>query len=306
VQAIKEAGAALPDAPLHVRESLAIDVLLARLVGDEAAALAVCSAAGAHVAAQQQDPDVEAELARKRADERMALGAVLGDERIVAIADEELSLSSRERVGEAFDVVIATSSKKNGGDELRLRFTPGMASQYPSAPSEGLPALPTFYIASKTLPASLRLALTARLVRASRNQPDWQEMLEAGEGGLALAMVEELETSWRALVDDPPDLAGVMRGLLPAAPKVERAAAVEAPVKATRAVRPTNGTARPALRRDAGVDARLQALLDDLRSNPAHRPMASVRAGLPAANARESILKLLSSSVSRRIRDWRG
>lgn len=279
IRAMKELEEASVE--MQDREGAALDMLLCRLVGDEAGAAAMLE----HAASRTEDAEAEEEHSRKRDDEKLALGAVLGEERVLAIPDAELSLSARERAEQAYDVRISSQGDK---EDVRLRITPGRASRYPA---EGILSLPTFYVSSTTLPGYLRLALTARLVRAARSQPDWLELLDAGEGGLALAMAEELESCWKDVVDNPPDLASIMYGLVPVPAPRQSATPTAAP---RQPARKAEAQREPrVLRRDAKLDARLSGLLKELHENKAYATMRETRAALPAAGAREDILKML-------------
>ncbi|CEH17449.1 atp-dependent rna helicase a [Ceraceosorus bombacis] len=322
-KAVQRAMAQTHEAHIEVdkREIVVLDMLLARLVGDEEEAKRVLLAASDEGAGRTSQEKQEGK--RKRLDEKLTVGAVLGEEKLRGIPQDERPLSSSsdsEDVAAAastnYDVVVAQRKKGKGsaeGEEVILRVCPGEKSRYPtmaslSAADKGISSstsasLPTFYVASSTLPAYLRLALTARLIRATRTRPDWIEMLSAGEGGLILLMVEELENTWKEVCEDPPDLASVMHGLVPA-PSVSTSGDASLDVAASNSVidsRAVSGKALQrvkALRRDAQMDTRLLQVAQSL--SPAEQKtcaqMRKVREALPAFKARDKVLQLLNSN----------
>ncbi|PWN93631.1 P-loop containing nucleoside triphosphate hydrolase protein [Acaromyces ingoldii] len=293
-QAVSEALTLAQCVEMDAREALAIDILLRRLA---------CSDPSANVDDLLKNlaaPDGEIET--KRADERMALDAVLGPEKVIETPPSDRHLSSSQRPREeAFDIIIASAEEKSRqAEDVRLRVCPGRTSLYPIESSASIRRIPTFYIASKTLPAYLRLALTRRLVRclsdADAGCPDWVDMVDAGQGGVLLAMVEDLETNWQSIVDDPPDLAEVMAGLTPRAPIKEkekreiRAANIEAKAKASGPSRPKE------LKRDAGTDQRLRQRQEELWTSREYAPFKASRATLPAHANKEALLQLLEAN----------
>ncbi|MCO5595531.1 hypothetical protein L7F22_049576 [Adiantum nelumboides] len=265
-QAASEALKLAQCVELDAREALAIDILLRRLA---------CSDPSADVDDLLKNSAVtDGEIETKRADERMALDAVLGPEKVIETPPSDRHLSSSQRPREeAFDIIIASAEgKSRQAEDVRLRVCPGRTSLYPIESSASIRRIPTFYIASKTLPAYLRLALTRRLVRclsdADAGCPDWVDMVDAGQGGVLLAMVEDLETNWQSIVDDPPDLAEVMAG--PSRPKE--------------------------LKRDAGTDQRLRQRQEELWTSRDYAPFKASRATLPAHANKEALLRLLEAN----------
>ncbi|KAK0535820.1 putative ATP-dependent RNA helicase ucp12 [Tilletia horrida] len=287
------------DAP--TRLAIVTDVLLARLgaggSGDivESAVQQVLGNAAAALALSEEE---RGEMRALRDDERMAVEAVLGEERIKKVADQphafEVALTGYP---EAADALPAHAQK----EDLRLRIYTHRLSCYPSATR---PAnLPTFTMMSSTLPSYLCLALTKQLVVALSTKPDFQEILEAGQGGTILSMIEELEggPGWWAVLDEPSSLDSVMAGLV----VVDAQAATQGP--AVDAEEAAAGPAKPSapktvrmskpLRRDDRIDKELLSQHEALLQRGDHKDMLLVRRSLPAFAARDRILSFLTGSA---------
>lgn len=289
------------------KEGLALDMLLRQMVGwdsptqeqDQWTSDAILDAVLAFPA-EIDDLDKE-EIESKRADERMAVEAVLGDERVVIP-------SEHERFGtQDYDITIAGPGTYVGGKEdVRLRISSHPQSLYPLSSGKAQAfAVPAFCVVSKTLPSYLKLALTQHLMRAfqgDNKRPDWYDPIEAGDGGILLSVVEELEGMWSNVVDDPPLLNSVMQHLVGPEPA---GSSVEATLETSRAATPTGrsnaaskrrGGASRALRRDAAVDAQLQRQQKQLHTSPSYSKMDATRRSLPAASAATEILELIRTN----------
>ena len=294
--------------PRTVKEGVALEMLLRQTVGWDSAdqqeekwtSDAVLDAVLSFP--EQIDETDKDEIEARRADERMAVEAVLGEERVFVPSEHD-----RLNVHD-FDIAIAGPGTSAGGKEdVRLRISSHPQALYPIArESTEAVALPAFCVVSKTLPSYLKLALTQHLLRAfegDNRRTDWFDAIESGEGGVLLSLVEELESTWSKIVDDPPLLNSVMRHLV----ATEQAAntSVEATPVTSRAATPTGqrktapkrrtGGGKP-LRRDAEVDALLQRRQKQLLTSASYTKMGATRKSLPAASAAGEILDLIRSN----------
>ncbi|SPO38961.1 probable Putative DEAH-box ATP-dependent helicase UM11114 [Pseudozyma flocculosa] len=298
--------------PRQAREGLALDMLNRQMAGwDQADVEPQWSSSSALRHALEDFPalshDDQAEIQSKRDDERMAVEAVLGPERIAELADNE-----RTAPGE-YDIFIAGPKTHVGGKEdVRLRIKTHPHDAYPrpfEAGSGRLIALPSFFVASSTLPSYLRLALTLHLlegIKDTAQRPDWQEMVISGEGGVVLALVEELEVAWMATVDDPPLLSKVMQHLVPS--KSVQASAVATPDSSRPGTPSAKQSARGArggpgangkrggraLQRSPEVDERLKDQQKRLHESAVFAKMGAVRRSLPAHAAMGDVLSMIS------------
>ncbi len=288
-----------------VKEGLALDMLLRQMTGWDAIDAQAAWSSEAILQATLgfstlvDEADAE-EIQSKRADERMAVEAILGEERVQVP-------SEHERLGvHDYDILIAGPNTLVGGKEdVRLRISSNPQTLYPTA-SAGIDAvaLPAFAVVSKTLPSYLKLALTQhvlQLFHGANGRADWTDAVESGDGGVVLGVVEELEATWAKLVDDPPLLNSVMRFLV----ATEADDSAEPTPDASRAATPTGsrkpnpkrrmGGSKP-LRRDAEVDSTLQRQQNQLHSSPAYAKMGSIRKSLPASSAAGEILEMIRSN----------
>lgn len=294
--------------PRTVKEGLALEMLLRLMAGWDAAEQAeeqwtsdAVLEAVLSYPAQIDDADKE-EIETKRADERMAVEAVLGEDRVTVPSEHE-----RLDVHD-YDIAIAGPGTMAGGKEdVRLRISSHPHALYPLAreKSEAF-ALPAFCVVSKTLPSYLKLALTQHLLRAfhgDNKRLDWFDAIEMGDGGVLLSLVEELESTWSKIVDDPPLLNSVMQHLV----AVEQAdTSAEGTPDTSRAATPIGqhktatskrrgGGGKP-LKRDAQIDALLQRQQQQLYTSPSYSKMGAIRKSLPAAAAAGEILELIRTN----------
>lgn len=293
--------------PRLVKEGLALEMMLRQMAGWDSPAQAeeqwtsdAILDAVLFFPTRVNDADKE-EIEIKRADERMAVEAVLGDDRVVVP-------SEHQRLGvQDYDVTIAGPGTSVGGTEdVRLRISSHPQALYPLARDKThTVALPAFCVVSKTLPSYLKLALTQHLLRAfqgDNRRMDWYDAIEAGDGGIVLSLVEELESMWSKMIDDPPLLSSVMQYLVgpdsaessvEATPETSRAATPTGPSRIANKRRTGGGRA---LRRDAEVDAQLQRQQRQLHTSPSYSKMDETRRSLPAASAAREILGLIRSN----------
>lgn len=301
--AVQEVMQSLADIPREQREGVALDILSRKLVGwdtqEEGRDVWGTSAVMLSVdMLASEDQEVQDERTQKREDERQAVEAVLGDGRVQTVPERERAYA------QDFDILISPPADASSADEVRLRVSFHPRSSYPSACSldTGLDmeaaALPTFYVASSTLPAYLRLALTAHVLRAFRDpeHADWRDMLEAGEGGVLLALVEELESVWAQLVHEPPMVSDIMQHIAPRKP-VSQPTQNSTPTNSAQN-RPKGAAdrsrRRAALKRDAAADSSLLEAQRALHDSSSYQPFKRVRESLPAWGTREDILALLA------------
>lgn len=281
--AVTRALRSITHLPLQEREGVLADLLLHTLSE---------SGTGSAV----DDVHDQRRKGEARLDERMTLEAVLGEDRIKSIPASEKPLSGMGvEATELYDVVIV-----GNGEDIRLRICPGARSIYPRAGDAT--AIPTFFVASSTLPAYLRLALTKRLARCllglEDGYDDWRELIEAGQGGVLLAMVEELESCWQGITDDPPELAVVMKGVTI---QPEASSKANGNGKQFEDSRITTRTMKstgppPKLTRNTAEDKALQEAQIRLWQSSNYKSMAAMRASLPAMASKDAILSLLEKN----------
>ena len=280
-RAVTRALASLTHLAVEEREGACTDILLSQLSEVEQA-----------VCAREIDGGTQAERSEARAGERMTVEAVLGPERVRNISPSERPLTgSAVPPTELYDIVISEKP-----EDIRLRVCPGRHSRYPGESDTS--AVPTFFVASSTLPAYLRLALTRRLGRCLLGQEvgyeDWCEMIDVGQGGVLLAMTEELESCWEGVVNDPPELAVVMAGVTEKRQEVPRKPDGDQQQRTQRAGKTPHVV--PQLRRDAKLDQELKAAQARLWQSAAYASMHVSRTGLPAMASKNKILSLLEKN----------
>lgn len=287
-EAIRSALSACETIPVEAREATCLEMLLLQLVH---------LAPQSHLDALQQGSTSSEDTTQYRADERMALEAVLGPERVVDIPSSERPLTSQKRDGnEMFDIIIA--KKPDDGDDIRLRICPGDLSRYPIADKT---AMPTFFVTSTTLPAYLRLAMTQRLGRCLTGQEvgheDWMEMLQSGQGGIILAMVEELETCWRQITEEPPELSEVMAGVINTKAKKTEANSIAKDTTISEVSKTNRRGNKPVsvkpLVNNANKNEELKVAQAQLHLSSAYAPIKEARIQLPAMASSTEIVNLL-------------
>ncbi|KAE8228904.1 hypothetical protein CF326_g6143 [Tilletia indica] len=284
------------------RLSFVTDVLLARLGGStsDADADPVQTVLDNATAAQVASEEELSELSARRDDERMAVEAILGDDRIRKVEGFQAAFDiTMTGYPEAKDILPPQVLK----EDVRLRILPHRLSLYPSASRPQ--NLPTFVIVSSTLPSYLCLALTKQLVVALRSKPEFTDMLEGGQGGPIMSMVEELIEEgggWWQVLDEPPSLDGVMAGLVEGAGSPsdvpDSTPSGDIPKAPSRSSAPRTFRGAQPLKRNPKIDEELLAQHEALLKREDHQDMLRIRRSLPAFSARDKILSFLSGSAS--------
>ncbi|CAO1624582.1 unnamed protein product [Parajaminaea phylloscopi] len=259
---------------------------------------------------------VTSDCLERRRDELTVVQSILGEERVLAIPQEERPLGFGATLEDCFDVIIAGPFRAKierskqpgewGKEDIRLRCL-WKHDHYPS--EESPDSWPTFYAvsdsrsgSSEALPAFMRLALTQRLLRRFADAEDWKQMLSDGQGGLIMAMVEELESCWKSIVQGGAvKFEEVMSGLVGPRPHSASASASssrpESPMSATKASRNGGKQAnfRPAraIKKDAGLDATLFTAQRSFQESPRGIELVRARQTLPIAHHYASIVSTL-------------
>lgn len=237
---------------------------------------------------------------RRRA-ELEALEALLGPDRLATVVSDDESTTTLR-----FSIPSARSTK----DQLFLDVHLHPRSLYPSPaalltcsddPEAGIPILPSLSISSPTLPAYLRLTILKYILDACRDPTTgWEGIIEQGEGGLVYEVLQRLESVWDGIVEDPPDIAEVMKGFLPrsepptgtSTPDLRQSSAKWAPATARRK------RAVP-IRKDPAADSRLLLQQQRWLADPKHTHMLDSRRSLPAWATQDDFLASLASSPAR-------
>jgi HrpA-like RNA helicase len=244
----------------EARLGFALDALGRRLCGWEA---------GEYVPDLLEAERDERDAARQ--EELVALEAVLG-ERFAHVSETEYS-----------------ASIEHGRDTIELRIVFD-DSPYPSLSH---PVPPAFYIASDTVPSYMRLHLHRTMLEQFRaeDRHDLRGIIEGGQGGAVLVMLEHLEGALAETIESPPDVGRVTEHL---APKVEEAEVAPAVRRERRAAR-RGGPVKRRLPTQANHEAELrrQELLFRRKD---YEEMMRTRQALPAWNERENIVNALESN----------
>ncbi|OCF36386.1 ATP-dependent RNA helicase A [Kwoniella heveanensis BCC8398] len=256
------------------RESSAIDILGRRLCGWEKDE----DGWGAEEYGEGWTGDEVANEERRvtREEEIMTVEAVLG-ERYQQLSPTELTID------------IPSDSTP---DSITMHIIFDQSSPYPSPQYPCHP--PSFFIASDTLPAYMRLHLHAQLLRQFRDteRHDLTSVLEAGSGGAILSMVEYLETTLPLIVESPPDVGEVTRYLVPKVDDVIPTAQKAQTKRKLKANREGIKRRPPTAEEEEAVRKKQKSMLDD----PAYGPMMADRMKLPAWKERERITQALESN----------
>ncbi|KDN52913.1 P-loop containing nucleoside triphosphate hydrolase protein [Tilletiaria anomala UBC 951] len=303
--------------PKAWRQAILLDMLLRRLAGwDNQSAVGsngpwsahgVMDATYAMVRSTKEDTEERRQLLL---DEKVAVQAILGDERVVAVKESEwpTPVAGDDVIGmdlyRPFDISILTGKSM---DDIRMRVVFHPASRYPASWKEGdndnIP-LPTFFIISRTLPVFLRLALTKALYEGFRGpnaRGDLLEAMQTGQGNVILLLVEMLEQISASMIDQPPPLNEVMAGLLPRkpVPAVDDGIASTTETLRMQKKKPLQG--RPAhmrhstIAKNPKVDTLLLKQQEQWRSSVGYQPFREVRESLPAWAFRHRLLDVLGT-----------
>ena len=264
----------LMDVPLDAeedeREKLGEDALRASWVADAGAGPSRLS---------QEEKD---ELRQRRDDELLGLEGLFG------------ARFRRSKDG----VEIAVPHK---GDRVSLRVLFHPSSSYPSPHSPpGPAALPSFFIASPTLPPYIRLHLHTLL--ASQFRPSvaqdgaaWLDLAEAGYGGVVGEMVSFLEQRVRSAIEHPPDAREVMDRLVPPAqrPSATLGAGAEGARRVTKTQQAQRRGGPRRLRASPEQQEALKRAHEELSRSEGYRRMLEGRKRLPAWSMRDKIVELI-------------
>lgn len=254
--------------------------------------------------------DAVTETLEKRRDELTQIQSVLGDGRVTAVPSVERPLGFTSAFEDCFDVIIAGPTRARierskkleewGKEEICLRCL----WKHDSYPSEESPmSWPTFTVVSSPssssdsiLPAFMRLALTQRLLKRCVEAIDWKQILADGQGGLIMAMVEELEDCWKDVVHgNRVNFEDVMRGLVDLRPGQSQSAAANRPEGPASASRVSSFSFRPArpIKKNASLDTILRESQKSFRASPNGQRLLAARMALPIArNCTSIMLKL--------------
>ena len=254
-----------------VSESTALDTLGRRLCGWEG------SDGGwgtTEVVDWTGDDIMNKERGMLREEEILAVEAVLGD-RYRRPSDTELTV----------DIDSETTS-----DKLILHVLFDPSSPYPSSQHPTRP--PAFFLESPTLPSYMRLYLHASLLRQFRDadRGDLRSILESGQGGAVLSMVEYLEMTLPEVIENPPDIGTVTDHLVPRV--------VDVPVKSPVAPRQVKKT-RDGVKKRAVTQTDHDAAMTrqkTMRSDPKYAATMQERERLPAWAERGRITSVLESN----------
>lgn len=211
------------------------------------------------------------------------------------IAREEEVLAVEAVLGERFEQISPTEFSVTigeGGDTIVLHVLFDEHSPYPSPSFPSSP--PSFYLSSPTLPAYMRLHLHRSMLSQFRDpeRSDLTSVLESGNGGAILSMIEHLETTLPDVIASPPDVGEVTKYLIP---KVEDVLPEVAQRQQQR-----NGTRRrgPAKRRipTAADEERVRKIQKDMQGHRGWESMLADRRKLPAWAEKDRINTDLASN----------
>lgn len=273
------------------REGVAVDLMGRRLVGWSGDAHDVPGlseeALLEHLLAEGSSDD-QTELEERRKDEIEGLEGIFGDRfRRTDVGVEILASETRRRPGVAQDQVI-----------LRVLFHE--RSSYPSPASEPTADapnpflhLPTFYVYSSTLPAYIRLHLTALLAQqfAHPDHEDWLDLVRAGFGGVVGEMANFLMESYQAVIDNPPDARAVLANFAPKQQAV--VAGVASKKNANQGGRGGRARRPPATPQ---AHAALQRHLEANARKKGYAEMLAIREKLPAWSMKDEIVDLIANN----------
>ena len=287
--------------PKAWRQSLLVDLLVRRLaaIDREDWTSESCLKMALHQAQAAREEAREQTLE----DERIAIQAILGHDRVKILTEEDWPRNTSEAgvAFQAFDISVRAPDK----EELRLRVIFHPANGYCSSSSDVQvgTSVPTFFAASSTLPTYIRLALTQRLYQSFAGPnatPELVDSASSGAGGAVLLLVEQLEQIASEMIQHPPQLSRVMEPLLDQPKDNEPADEAEArgsstPGGRTQRKRNTHGDSA-VLRRNGHVDEAMAQRYAQWHQSPGYRSFKSVREGLPAWASRTEVLELLESN----------
>ena len=222
----------------------------------------------------QGGEDEAAERFISREEELLAVEAVLGE---------------RYRKESETEVVIDITDDISG-DAINLRVVIDPTSPYPSSQYPCRP--PAFYIESKEIPSYMRLHLHASLLKEFRSEDrgDLRSILEAGQGGAILSMVEYLEQALPETISNPPDIGSVTDHLVPR----QQVAPVSSEIRRKAATKRTDRVKRKHVTQEDHDKAR--ETQKRMKEDKEWESMLKVRQSLPAWKTRDSITEALEKN----------
>ena len=222
------------------------------------------------------DNDLAAERDLSREEEEMAIEAVMGER-----------YSTTTEGGKEISIEIGD---EDSGEKVNLRIILDQSSPYPSSQYPTRP--PPFYLDSTSVPAYMRLHLQASLLRQFRDadRGDLRSILESGQGGAILSMVEYLEQALPDVLANPPDIGAVTDHLIP---RLEEISAKSETVRRV-AKKPTHGVRKRVIREEDHERARQtqKRMKEDMKWSA----MLADREKLPAWKERNNIVDALESN----------
>ncbi|GAA5938485.1 uncharacterized protein JCM15063_005331 [Sporobolomyces koalae] len=267
-------------------EDKVLDVLVRRLMGSEARDAGLSEDDLVAVWRQRQDlsEEEEEELRQRRSDELVGLEGMFG------------SRFRRLSQDGGCEILIPTSRT----DKVSLKIVFHSASLYPSPtdtddPSQ-LPHLPTFFVASPTLPPYIRLNLLSLLAQqflpsSEAHGETWMELVRGGYGGVVGEMIAFLEEHVRQAIDHPPDERDVLARLRATSSRASTATEHDA----SRTIKAAQTQRKRQVRREptAAEHASIKADFEKLCSTPGYQKMLDQRKRLPAWSMKEQIVSLI-------------
>lgn len=251
------------------REEVALDLLGRRLCGwtgeDEGWGM------GDYGAGWEAEDEEEEEIRSSAREEEFTILSSILDTRVHRISDEEITITTTV----ANEILV-----------MHIIFGP--ASPYPSARYPTYP--PSFYLASPSLPAYIRLHLHAQLLKAFRDPErlDLSSTLESGMGGCLFLMAELLESELQLALDNPPDVGIVTEHLVPVLEEVEARPSDEA-IRIAKRQRQRHAPRPPTQEQHQAV---LQQF-NSMKTRPGYPAMLAIRSKLPAWGTRENVNSIL-------------
>jgi len=222
------------------------------------------------------EDDLAAERDLAREEEEMAIEAVMGER-----------YSTTNEGGKEISIKIEDD---NSGDTVNLRIVLDQSSPYPSSQYPTRP--PPFYLESTSVPAYMRLHMQASLLRQFRDtdRGDLRSILESGQGGAVLSMVEYLEQALPVVLANPPDIGAVTDHLIPRLEEIStKGETVRRVVK-----RPTDRVRKRAIREEDHERARQTQ--KRMKEDPKWAAMLADRERLPAWKERNNIVDALETN----------
>ncbi|GAA5822662.1 hypothetical protein JCM10212_006760 [Sporobolomyces blumeae] len=267
-------------------EEKVIDVLVRRLMGREAEEVGLDEDKLERVwtGAEATDAGEQDEVRQRRDDELVGLEGMFG--------------ARYRRLPNNGGCEILIPASKSDRVSLKVLFHP--SSLYPSPTLDesvaSIPHVPTFFVASPTLPPYIRLHLLSLLCRqfppsSAENGETWIELVRGGYGGVVGEMVAYLEEHVKHAIDHPPDERDV-HALLHPVVTASPSNGIEASEKTTKATQ-TQRTRRARREPTAAEHAALKAEFEDLTKTEGYRKMLEQRKRLPAWGMKERIIDLI-------------